>query len=175
MGIYIKICSILLHYPLKLKSRSFRPCLNPLVKEQASSRYELVGQRERGTSTYFWSVLIWDTVLHCFNPCKDFIKFLHQTNWAFLSPDLAVRVKRKITPRHGWQNKVLPSVWPRTWSLSWQKMPFTSSLEGKLAKITLKSADSRDVWIHVARAALDSALYKYTRLHLAGDDEMRAC
>ncbi len=52
LGIYFKICSIFLHYPLKFKSRSFRLCLNPLLKEQASSRYELVGQRERGTSIY---------------------------------------------------------------------------------------------------------------------------
>jgi hypothetical protein len=51
-------CSILLYYPFKFKSRSFRPCLNPLLKEQASSRYELVGQRERGTSIYLCAVLM---------------------------------------------------------------------------------------------------------------------
>ncbi len=42
VGMYIKICSILLHYPFKFKSRSCCPCMNPLVKEQASSRYELI-------------------------------------------------------------------------------------------------------------------------------------
>ncbi len=68
VAIYIKICPILLYYPLKFKSRSFRPCLTPLVEEQASSRYELVRHRERGTSIYLWEVYMWDTVLHCFNP-----------------------------------------------------------------------------------------------------------
>jgi hypothetical protein len=56
VAIYIKICPILLYYPLKFKSRSFRPCLTLLVEEQASSRYELVRHRERGTSIYLWAV-----------------------------------------------------------------------------------------------------------------------
>jgi hypothetical protein len=44
--------------PLKFKPRSSPLRLNALVEEQASSRYELVGQRERGTSIYLCAVLM---------------------------------------------------------------------------------------------------------------------
>ena len=46
VGICIKICSILLHYPFKFKSGGFRLHMKPSVKEQASYRPGWDGQRE---------------------------------------------------------------------------------------------------------------------------------
>ncbi len=47
VGICIKICSILLHYPFKFKSGGFRLHMKPSVKEQAPYRPGLDGKRER--------------------------------------------------------------------------------------------------------------------------------
>jgi len=46
VGICIKICSILLHYPFKFKSGGFRLHMKPSVKEQAPYRPGWDGQRE---------------------------------------------------------------------------------------------------------------------------------
>jgi hypothetical protein len=47
VGICIKICPILLHYPFKFKSGGFRLHMKPSVKEQAPYRPGLDGERER--------------------------------------------------------------------------------------------------------------------------------
>jgi hypothetical protein len=47
VGICIKICSILLHFPFKFKSGGFHLHMKSSVKEQAPYRPGLDGQRER--------------------------------------------------------------------------------------------------------------------------------
>ncbi len=60
VGTCVQICSILLHYPFKFKSRRFRPCIN-LLGERACLVLVWIRQteRERGTTMYLCAGLMW--------------------------------------------------------------------------------------------------------------------
>ena len=68
VGICIKICSILLHYPFKFKSGGFRLHMKPSVKEQAPYRPGWDGQRERELYSFTVCSLIVQSIDY---PCLD--------------------------------------------------------------------------------------------------------